>query len=158
MVCGSELAASLSSYLAERVLVAPNVEVLYDAEVSALDGDGALERVQLRDTTSDERTWMTTRRIFICIGGAPHTEWAQETPIVRDVSGYLVTGPDLLADGHYPQAWPLDRPPFYLETNVPGSFAAGDVRHNSVKRVASAVGEGAMAVTFVHKFLAEHAG
>ena len=93
--------------------------------------------------------------LFICIGGVPNTEWAKDTDIIRDNAGYLITGPDLLNKGHLPSCWPLERDPFFLETSVPGSFAAGDVRHGSVKRVASAVGEGAMAVTFVHKYLEE---
>jgi len=84
----------------------------------------------------------------------PHTDWAVEVGIQRDESGYLITGPDLLLDVGSPKGWPLDRNPYYLETNVPGVFAAGDVRHGSVKRCASAVGEGAMAVTFVHRYLA----
>ena len=98
---------------------------------------------------------MDTRRLFVCIGGVPNTEWAKDTAIVRDRAGYLVTGSDLLDGGKAPAAWPLERPPFYLETSVPGSFAAGNVRHNSIKRVASAVGEGAMAVHFVHRYLGE---
>jgi len=98
-----------------------------------------------------------TRRLFVCIGGVPNTEWAKDTAIVRDEAGYLVTGPDLLRQGRTPECWPLARTPFFLETSVPGSFAAGDVRHGSVKRVASAVGDGAMAVTFVHRYLEETA-
>ena len=84
-------------------------------------------------------------------------DWAKDTPIVRDQVGYLVTGADLLEGGKPPKSWPLERPPFYLETSVPGSFAAGDVRRNSIKRVASAVGDGAMAVAFVHRYLQETA-
>ena len=83
----------------------------------------------------------------------PHTEWANDVGIIRDPEGYLMTGPDLLKDGKWPEVWQLDRAPYYLETSVPGVFAAGDVRHGSVKRCASAVGEGAMAVTFVHRYL-----
>jgi thioredoxin reductase (NADPH) len=93
--------------------------------------------------------------LFICIGGVPQTEWASEVGLALDQGGYLVTGPDLLRDGQPPAGWPLDREPYYLETNLPGLFAAGDVRHGSVKRCASAVGEGAMAVTFVHRYLAD---
>jgi thioredoxin reductase (NADPH) len=98
-----------------------------------------------------------TGRLFVCIGGAPNTEWAKDTNIIRDRAGYLVTGSDLFNDGRPPECWTLERDPFFLETSVPGSFAAGDVRHGSVKRVASAVGEGAMAVTFAHKYLEETA-
>jgi thioredoxin reductase (NADPH) len=75
--------------------------------------------------------------------------------VSRNSAGYILTGPDLLADGKYPKNWPLERAPFYLETSVPGLFAAGDVRHDSIKRCASAVGEGAMAVTFVHRYLSQ---
>jgi thioredoxin reductase (NADPH) len=103
--------------------------------------------------TSEERQ-VNTRWVFICIGGMPHTEWAAELGITRDEGGYLVTGPDLLRKSALPESWPLERDPFYLETSIPGVFAAGDVRHGSVKRCASAVGEGAMAVTFVHRYLA----
>jgi thioredoxin reductase (NADPH) len=95
-----------------------------------------------------------TRNLFLCLGGVPYTEWADDVGIVRDSEGYLMTGPDLLKDGKWPEVWQLDRAPYYLETSVPGVFAAGDVRHGSVKRCASAVGEGAMAVTFVHRYLA----
>jgi thioredoxin reductase (NADPH) len=91
----------------------------------------------------------------VCIGGVPNTEWAKDTLIVRDSSGFLVTGADLLESGRPPAVWPLTRQPFHLETSVPGSFAAGDVRSGSVKRLATAVGEGGMAVTFVHRYLAE---
>jgi thioredoxin reductase (NADPH) len=83
----------------------------------------------------------------------PHTEWAAEVGIVRDEQGYLVTGPDLIKNGKLPVNWRLDRNPYYLETNVPGVFAAGDVRSGSIKRCASAVGEGAMAVAFIHRYL-----
>lgn len=107
------------------------------------------------DAATIGREWLDTRRVFVCIGGVPNTEWAKDTPIVRDRAGYLVTGMDLMEGGKFPKCWTLERPPFYLETSVPGSFAAGDVRRNSIKRVASAVGEGAMAVAFVHRYLGE---
>ena len=87
----------------------------------------------------------------------PNTDWTADTAIIRDEAGYLVTGPDLLTDGKPPPSWPLERAPYYLETAVPGSFAAGDVRHRSVKRVATAAGEGAMAIAFVHRYLEETA-
>jgi hypothetical protein len=86
-------------------------------------------------------------------GGLRYTQWAEEVGIVRDEAGYLVTGPDLMKNGSRPKNWTLDRDPYYMETNMPGVFAAGDVRHGSVKRCASAVGEGAMAVTFVHRYV-----
>jgi thioredoxin reductase (NADPH) len=104
-----------------------------------------------------DATWATTPRVFVAIGGVPNTDWAADTAIVRDQGGYLVTGPDLLINGKAPASWPLDRAPYYLETSVPGSFAAGDVRHRSIKRVATAAGEGAMAIAFVHRYLEETA-
>ena len=155
LVRGSSLAESLSSYLIDRIQERSNVEVLYDVEVSALAGEDALEQVRLRSLTSNAEELLPTRRLFVCIGGVPNTEWAKDTDIIRDRSGYLVTGPDLLDQGRPPACWPLDRQPYFLETSVPGSFAVGDVRHGSIKRVASAVGEGAMAVSFVHRHLEE---
>ncbi|HEV7252028.1 MAG TPA: FAD-dependent oxidoreductase [Mesorhizobium sp.] len=157
LVRGPDLAASLSTYLIERIAKTPNVEVAYNVEVVALEGDEGLRRVGLMDGESGDGHWIDTRRLFVCIGGVPHTEWAKDTGIARDRNGFLITGPDLLRDGRRPETWSLERTPFFLETSVPGSFAAGDVRHNSVKRVASAVGEGAMAVTFAHRYLAETA-
>jgi thioredoxin reductase (NADPH) len=103
--------------------------------------------------TGEERTFQT-RWLFVCIGGSPRTDWAVESGVARDEASYLVTGPDLHFEGRSSNGgWPLDRNPYYLETNVPGLFAAGDVRHGSVKRCASNVGEGAMAVTFAHRYL-----
>lgn len=154
LVRDQALAASMSSYLIERIKNTPNVEVRYRSQITEFDGDETLRRVAVasHDGTVD---WEDTGRLFVAIGGVPHTEWAKDTPIVRDRAGYLVTGSDLISDGALPECWPLDRPPYYLETSVPGSFAAGDVRHRSIKRVATAVGEGAMAVSFVHRFLEE---
>jgi len=150
---GPCLRDSLSEYLVDRITHAPNVEVLTHTSVVALHGAYMLEGVTLRDEISQLEREVPTRWLFACIGGAPQTQWAEEVGIVRDPGGYLVTGPDLTREGEIP-GWPLDRDPFYLETNVPGVFAAGDVRHGSVKRCASAVGEGAMAITFVHRYLA----
>ena len=93
------------------------------------------------------------RALFIFIGAEPYTDWAAPT-VQRDQYGFVLTGPDLMNEGKHPKGWQLDRDPYWLETNVPGIFVAGDVRQNSIKRVASAVGEGAMAVAFVHKYLA----
>ncbi|MBO0985136.1 NAD(P)/FAD-dependent oxidoreductase [Rathayibacter sp. SD072] len=154
LVRGPDLADSLSSYLADRVVRQPNVTVALDSRVSALHGDAALESIDVESTATGARRALATSHLFVCIGGAPDTSWAEGTGIVRDASGYLVTGPDLTGD-HAAADWPLERAPFYLETSVPGSFAAGDVRRSSVKRVASAVGEGAMAVTFAHRHLQE---
>jgi thioredoxin reductase (NADPH) len=149
------LKKTLSSYLIDRVKTTANIEVVTDSEVIALDGDRALQKITLRNHRTGAERICETGWLFVCIGGAPHTDWAIEAGVERDEAGYLVTGPDLVRGGKTPNAWPLNRGPYYLETNVPGLFAAGDVRHGSVKRCASAVGEGAMAVAFVHRYLAE---
>ena len=157
VVGGGNSAASLSTYLLVRVTQTTNVEILYHAQVTELKGETVLSEVEISDMRDGSKRLIPTRRLFVCIGGVPNTEWAKDTAIVRDEAGYLVTGPDLLRQGRTPECWPLARTPFFLETSVPGSFAAGDVRHGSVKRVASAVGDGAMAVTFVHRYLEETA-
>ena len=154
LVRSGNLAASLSEYLLKRVTNTSNVEILFNSEVTELQGDGKLEQITITNSEDGSTQEYDTEYLFICIGGVPNTEWAKDTDIIRDKAGFLITGSDLLKEG-CPECWTLDRDPFYLETSVPGSFAAGDVRRGSVKRVASAVGEGAMAVTFVHKYLQE---
>ncbi|MDB5840701.1 MAG: pyridine nucleotide-disulfide oxidoreductase family protein [Herminiimonas sp.] len=154
VIRGDSLKETLSQYLIDRIYSSKNIEVLTHTEVVALEGKQALEAIRLADRRSGDERTVKTRWLFICIGGVPQTEWATEVGIVRDEGGYLVTGPDLLQSGQRPPSWPLDRDPFYLETSVPGVFAAGDVRHGSIKRCAAAVGEGAMAVALAHRFLA----
>jgi len=151
---GECLKRTLSNYLVDRIQTTPQIEVLPRTEVTALDGDEMLRAITLTNNQTGQQQTVETKGLFLCIGGAPHTKWAAEAGIVRDEEGYLVTGPDLRQDGRYPEKWPLERVPYYLETSMPGLFAAGDVRHGAVKRCASAVGEGAMAVTFVHRYLA----
>jgi thioredoxin reductase (NADPH) len=157
VVRSTDLSLGMSAYLVERIKKAPNIDLRFNAEVTGLDGEAMLREIEITDRRDGSCTRLATSWLFICIGGAPHTEWTAGTGIICDNANYLVTGPDLLTAGCPPVGWPLERLPFYLETSVPGSFAAGDVRHNSVKRVAAAVGEGAMAVTFVHRYLEETA-
>ena len=155
LVRSSNLAASLSQYLINRITNTSNIEVLFNAQVSKLNGDKNLQQITITDRRDGSTQQVDTQRLFVCIGGVPNTEWAKDTKIMRDRAGFLITGADLLKNENFRDCWTLERDPFFLETSVPGSFAAGDVRHGSVKRVASAVGEGAMAVTFVHKYLEE---
>ena len=122
-------------------------------QVSELHADGELDGVTIAGPDVDER--VPAVALFICIGGTPRTGWAADAGIQLDRAGYVLTGPDLLEAGRRPPGWPLDRDPLALETNAPGMFAAGDVRHGSTKRVAGAVGEGAMAVALAHRRLDE---
>lgn len=150
------LAETLSDYLLQRVVKLPNIVMLLNSQVVGLDGDNVLTGVNIYNSQTEKNTWYQTTKLFVCIGGKPNTEWAAEIDIIRDPNGYLVTGSDLVSHADYKTRWEPDRLPYHFETSMPGSFAAGDVRFNSVKRVASAVGEGAMAVKMVHQYLANH--
>jgi thioredoxin reductase (NADPH) len=152
VVRGSSLERSMSHYLVQQIGQLPNVRVRTESTVVEAGGGDHLEwlRIANHQTGLEER--VETSAMFVFIGAAPCTDWLGKV-IQRDENGFVPTGPDLLKDGQLPADWPLDRHPYFLETSVPGIFAAGDVRGQSVKRVASAVGEGAMAVTFVHRYL-----
>ena len=152
VIRGDSLARSMSSYLVEQVEAHPRVRVLTRTEVASASGDGHLEHLELHDVDTGETTRVECGWAFVFIGAAPRTDWLDGV-VARDPRGYVLAGPDLLRDGAPPAGWTLDRPPYHLETSVPGVFAAGDVRSESAKRVASAVGEGAMAVMLVHRYL-----
>ena len=154
-VRGEELGARMSAYLVERIDVHPLVDVRLGARVTQVDADGGrLGAVTVTDGGGrDER--LRARALFLCIGGAPQTRWAPGVGVRLNEAGYVLTGTDLLHAGRRPEGWILDRDPLTLETSVPGLFAAGDVRSGSTKRVAAAVGEGAMAVALVHRRLEE---
>jgi thioredoxin reductase (NADPH) len=151
VVRGATLEASMSHYLVSRVLATPNVEVRLRSEVVGARGDGHLEAVTLADRGAGTEEEVETSWLFIFIGAAPRTGWLGDA-IARDGRGFVLTGPELPPGQDI--GWPLDRSPYALETSVPGVFAAGDVRLDSMKRVASAVGEGAMSVYLVHRYLA----
>ncbi|ADI05047.1 thioredoxin reductase [Streptomyces bingchenggensis BCW-1] len=152
VVRGESLSASMSHYLVQQVTDAPTISVRTNTVVEAAHGAHQLERLTLRDTTTGHSELIDAQWMFVFIGAAPLTDWLGDT-VLRDSRGFILTGPDLTPDGRPPADWELDRPPYHLETNVPGVFVAGDARAESAKRVASAVGEGAMAVMLVHRYL-----
>jgi thioredoxin reductase (NADPH) len=152
VVRAATLVNTMSQYLVERITSAPNIQVRYRSEVVAGRGDGHLEALTIADRDAGTTEEVPSSWLFIFIGAAPRTEWLG-ADVVRDAKGFVVTGQDLMAFGGGDR-WPLARPPYALETSVPGVFAAGDVRLDSMKRVASAVGEGAMSVYLVHRYLA----
>jgi len=154
VIRGDSLKSTLSQYLIDRIAATPTITVLTQTEVTALSGDEVLREMTLSQRTTGESRTLAASWLFVCNGGEPQTQWASDVGIVRDAGGYLVTGPDLVRHGACSAQWPLSREPYYLETSLPGLFAAGDVRHGSIKRCASAVGEGAMAVALVHRYLA----
>ncbi|MEV7551593.1 FAD-dependent oxidoreductase [Amycolatopsis sp. NPDC089917] len=153
LVRGQSLEASMSHYLIEQIAAIGNIHVRTRTTVVEAHGDDHLERLTLCENGGATET-VPTGHLFIFIGAAPRTDWLG-TEIQRDDHGFVRTGPDLVTEGSPPPGWTLDRDPHYLESSIPGVFVAGDVRAASVKRVASAVGEGAMAVTLVHRYLEE---
>jgi thioredoxin reductase (NADPH) len=152
LVRGPSLRESMSDYLIRQIESTPAITVRTCTEVVDCHGGDHLEGLTLRDNDSGKEESVEGQWLFVFIGAAPGTDWLDGV-VVRDDHGFVVAGPDLVVDGQRPQGWPLDRDPYHLETNIPGVFVAGDVRADSVKRVASAVGEGAMAVTLVHRYL-----
>jgi len=154
LVRGSSLEASMSAYLVEQIAGIEAISVRTCTTVVNAQGDGHLEALTLEDARTGERETVPASHLFVFIGGAPRTGWL-DGAVVRDGRGFIPTGPALLHEGRRPAGWPLERDPYLLETSLPGVFVAGDVRADSVKRVASAVGEGAMAVTLVHRYLEE---
>jgi thioredoxin reductase (NADPH) len=152
LVRGPSLQKSMSYYLIQQVEAIPNITVRTCTEVAAAEGDGHLERLTLRDSNHGGTQTVDAQFLFVFIGAAPLTAWLDGV-VDRDKRGFVLAGPDLTTGGERPSGWELDRLPYHLETSVPGVFVAGDVRSESAKRVASAVGEGAMAVMLVHRYL-----
>ena len=153
-VRGESLARTMSDYLVQRIERHPLIDVRLRTQVVALDADADLGSVTLMDAGGASES-VPAQALFLCIGGNPRTGWADATGVRLNERGYVVTGADLLDGGRRPDGWPLERDPLTLETSVPGLFAAGDVRSGSTKRVAGAVGEGAMAAALVHVRLEE---
>ena len=154
LVRGDSLAATMSRYLIDQIEKTPYIQLWCHGEVIEVHGETHLEEisVQCTDTNTVER--VPASAMFIYIGALPRTDWLGKT-VVRDDRGFVMAGPDLMKDGKHPPGWNLDRDPFLLESSVPGVFVVGDVRHGSIKRVASAVGEGAIAVQFIHRYMAK---
>ncbi|MEU8224908.1 FAD-dependent oxidoreductase [Kribbella sp. NPDC048915] len=149
LVRGTSLEASMSRYLVDKIAETPTIEVRCRTEVVGCRGDGHLEALTLAERTSGRIEEVPASWLFVFVGAIPRTDWLGDS-VARDDKGFIVTGPDVVA----PDRWPLPRPPYALETSLPGVFAAGDVRLDSMKRVASAVGEGAMSIYLVHRYLA----
>jgi thioredoxin reductase (NADPH) len=154
LVRGASLSTTMSQYLIDQIKRVPNIQLWTHASVSEVHGETHLEELSVlcSDTNKIER--VPASSVFIFIGAEPRTDWLGEA-VQRDERGFILTGPDLLWKGAHPKGWTLERDPFLLETNVPGIFAVGDVRHGSVKRVASGVGEGSVAVQFIHQYLSK---
>jgi thioredoxin reductase (NADPH) len=154
LVRGNSLASTMSHYLIEQIEKTPNIEVWPQTSVVEVHGDTRLSGITILRAVSGETQQLPASSLFIFIGASPRTKWLGDL-IARDDRGFILSGPDLLRDGKRPATWTLDRDPGLLEASVPGIFAVGDVRHGSIKRVASGVGEGAVVVQFIHQYLAK---
>ena len=154
LVRGENLGATMSQYLINDIAQTPNIRVEYRMEVVAVHGEEKLEAISISCGSTGTVERVPATGLFVFIGAEPRTDWLHGF-VERDTRGFVLTGPELMRDGKRPPGWTADRDPFMLETSVPGVFAVGDVRHGSVKRVASGVGEGSIAIQFVHSHLAK---
>lgn len=154
LVRGRSLAATMSQYLITQIEQTENIHVEYRTRVVEVQGEDHLEAITIACDQSGSTRTVSATSLFIFIGAEPRTAWLDGV-VERDERGFLLTGRDLLRDGKPPKGWPVDRDPGLLETNIPGIFAVGDVRHGSIKRVASGVGEGSIAIQFVHEYLSK---
>jgi thioredoxin reductase (NADPH) len=154
VVRGSSLSSTMSQYLIDQIKEVSNIQLWANASVAETHGETHLEEISFLCSDTNKIDRVPATAMFIFIGALPRTDWLAGV-VERDERGFILTGPDLIRDGERPKGWILDRDPFLLETNVPGLFAVGDVRHGSVKRVASGVGEGSVAVQFIHQYLSK---
>ena len=154
LVRGPSLSSTMSQYLIDQIAQTPNIHLEVNTHVTEVHGEDHLEEISVLCEQTGERNRIPVTALFIFIGAQPNTEWLNGA-VERDAKGFILTGNDLLTDGKHPKGWNAHRAPYLLETSVPGVFAAGDVRCGSAKRVASGVGEGSVAVQFVHQYLAE---
>jgi len=152
LVRGDSLAKNMSRYLIDQIEATENISVMVNTQVAAVEGKEHLEAVSIHNIKSGETESVPADAIFVFIGAVPHSDLVRDV-VEMDEAGYILTGPDLRRDGRRPKNWTLGRDPFLMETCVPGIFAAGDVRHGVVRRVASAVGQGAVAISLIHKYL-----
>ncbi len=154
LVRGDSLASTMSQYLIDQIKETPNIQLWTHATVAEVHGETHLEEISVTCSDTNKLDRVPASAMFIFIGALPRTDWLAGT-VERDERGFVLTGSDLMHGGERPKGWALDRDPFLLETNVPGIFAVGDVRHGSVKRVASGVGEGSVGVQFIHQYLSK---
>jgi len=156
LVRGNSISKGMSKYLINQINETKNIEVWINCEITEVKGENRLEEIVVNDIKTGEKRTLPTSSLFVFIGAQPHTNWLAGV-VERDKNGFILTGPDLIRFGDHknshPRGWTLERDPFLLETNIPGVFAAGDVRLGSIKRVASGVGEGSIAIQFVHQYL-----
>jgi thioredoxin reductase (NADPH) len=154
LVRGESLSSTMSQYLIDQINRMPNIQLWTHASIAEVHGESHLEEISVNCSDTNKIERVPASSVFIFIGASPRTDWLSDA-VERDERGFILTGPDLLWEGARPKGWTLERDPFLLETNVPGIFAVGDVRHGSVKRVASGVGEGSVAVQFIHQYLSK---
>jgi thioredoxin reductase (NADPH) len=152
LIRGQSLDATMSQYLIDEIKKKSNIHVEVNSTVTGAFGNDHLEEISIHCAQTNEDSRVKAGALFIFIGAEPHTDWLG-TAICRDEKGFILTGSALMKDGKRPAGWTADRDPWLFETNIPGVFAVGDVRQGSVKRVASGVGEGSVAIQFVHQYL-----
>ena len=154
LVRGPSLSATMSQYLIDQIAQTPNIQLEFNTQLTEVHGEDRLQEISLHCGQSGETSRIPATALFIFIGAEPKTEWLNGS-VERDPKGFILTGTDLMRDGKPPKSWTADRDPYLLETSIPGVFAAGDVRCGSAKRVASGVGEGSVAIQFVHSYLSK---